>query len=193
MKTMEVRVTGAGDGLVQALEATEQFAANSMLSKKDRLHLRLLAEELLGLIRSMIDDLEADYWLEQAEGKVRLHLTMDAELSREDREALIALSTSKENEAAKGIMGRIKDMITTVIAPSEEGPSLASLGVMSLGSPNGYRAGSYDWSLQKYRDGVADDEEAMDELEKSIIASIADEVRVNIEGTHVEITVDKAF
>jgi hypothetical protein len=193
MKTMEVRVTGTGAGLAQALESTEQFAQNLLLEKKDRLHLRLLAEELLGLIRSMIADLEADYWLEQAEGKVRMHLTMEAELSREEREALIALSTSKENEAAKGIMGRIKDMITTVIAPGEEGPSLASLGVMSLGSPNGYRAGTYDWSLQKYRDGVADDEEAMDELERSIIASIADEVRVSIEGTHVEITVDKAF
>ena len=68
-----MKVTGSGTGMVLALETTEQIAGELMLEKKDRLHLRLLAEELLGLIRSMIDETEADYWLEKADGGIRMH------------------------------------------------------------------------------------------------------------------------
>ena len=51
------------------------------------------------------------------------------------------------------------------------------------------------WSLRKFEDESKKDteNETWDELEKSIVANIADDVSVKIVGTSVEIIVSKAF
>ena len=56
------------------------------------------------------------------------------------------------------------------------------------------------WSMKKYRSSVDEARdtngrpaEAWDELEKSIVASIADEVTVRIKDSGVAITIEKAF
>ena len=116
----------------------------------------------------------------------------------------LAASSSGKNAAAKGLMGRIRDMIAVLMLP-EKGdsavPSGLSLGLMSLGSPTSYRsAGAYAWTLNEYksqvRSGREKDEEAAeawDELERSIVANLADDVSVRIEGSEVEIAITKTF
>jgi len=64
---------------------------------------------------------------------------------------------------------------------------------MGMGDPQIMKS-AYAWSLQKYR--VKSEEkkdEAWDELEKSIIANIADDVLVSLNGKSVEIIVKKTF
>ena len=77
-----------------------------------------------------------------------------------------------------------------------------SLGLMSTGGPVGYNAAmdSYVWSMNRYKSEVegsveenSEAADAWDELEKSIVANLADEVSVKIVGNEVEITIFKAF
>ena len=50
------------------------------------------------------------------------------------------------------------------------------------------------WTLNNYREKVSQEKgEKWDELEKSIIGNIADDILVGMDGTKVEITVKKAF
>jgi hypothetical protein len=49
------------------------------------------------------------------------------------------------------------------------------------------------WTLSKYRDSVKNEEEPWDELEKSIIANVADDVVVSVKGKQVEIVILKDF
>ena len=49
------------------------------------------------------------------------------------------------------------------------------------------------WSLSTYKQGAKNKTEAWDELEKSIIANMADDVIVGIIGGKVEITIKKSF
>ena len=62
----------------------------------------------------------------------------------------------------------------------------------------GYSDGvNYDylWSLQQYRNQIDKDtqEESWDELEKSVIASVSDDVIVGVKGTQVNIILVKHF
>ena len=68
-----------------------------------------------------------------------------------------------------------------------------SQSLMSMGSPAGYHSDneSTRWSLQNYRRNAEDEQVA--ELEKSIAASIADDITVAVDGDHVKITVYKQF
>ena len=200
MESYILQVNSRGDGMEEALAATENAGRESGLSRKETLRLRLLAEELFGMVRSLAGQVGGQYTLEREGKRFLLRLSADVKMTQELRKQLIAVSSQGENAAARSFMGKIRDMIAAALLPREEGPSSLSLGLMSLGSPGGYRAGAYDWSLTRYKTGVSDRlgedgkaAEAWDELEKSIVARLADEVSVRIEGSNVEIAISKEF
>ena len=49
------------------------------------------------------------------------------------------------------------------------------------------------WTLSRYKDSQKNSEEPWDELEKSIIANLADDVIVSVKGNKVEIVIVKTF
>ena len=205
MKTAEIRIISFED-CQRALQATEKQGAESGLSTKQNLRLRLLAEELFGFIRGLTGDLDALYWIDRQGSTFVLHLKADGIImNKEVREELLAAASSGKNSAAKGFMGKLRDMVASVMTPSAQGPSVLSglsLGMMSSASPVGENAGmsSYIWSLKTYREKIQakdgteiDLEEAAEDLERSIVANLADEVLVSIVGARVQVDITKAF
>ncbi|MBQ6367805.1 MAG: hypothetical protein IJJ30_04575 [Erysipelotrichaceae bacterium] len=200
MRTEQIRVSSSGEGMEEALQMTEKFGLESGLIRKEDLRLRLLAEELFGMMRSIVGKIEALYWIEGEDQKYDIFLAGDVELNQDSRRKLIEVSSKHENAAAKGFMGKLRDMIGVMLLPEGDGPSMTSIGLMTMGSPNEFIANSdaYSWSLNKYREELqaSDNEEARkenDELERSIVASLADEVSVSIEDSKVTIIVTIAF
>ena len=207
MTTDSIRITSQGLGRKEALAATEKAGLDSGLERKQILRLRLLAEELVGMLRGVAGDMEADYWLEQKDREFILHLGADITMTREMREQLLAVSTSGENANAKGFMGKIREMIAAALLPRESRPLLTglSLGLMSMASnssPSAQQAAAeaFRWSMKQYKDTVSSElseseaaKAAWDELEKSIVASVADEVSVCVTGSHAEISIFKSF
>lgn len=98
-----------------------------------------------------------------------------------------------EKAAAVGIMSKIKIAATFMMIDYEKtfqaGSSFYSYGLggnLDLQCPI--------WTLTNYRQNVSKEkDEKWDELEKSIIANIADDVSVGLQGSKVEITVKKTF
>lgn len=204
MRTNEFIITGKGKGIDKALCETERLAKSSELTAKEALRLRLLAEELVGLIRGIAGEVEAVYYVEEEDKAFKLHLAGDVALNQEMRRELLSLSTSGTNQAAKGFMGKLREMIAQITLPKDASPSAMtgfSVGLMSGSSPSAAGAGmeAYIWSMNKYKSEMeekaekGEDDGALEELEKSIVASIADEVSVGIRGTSVEVTIFKAF
>ena len=120
-------------------------------------------------------------------------------------EPLLVASSSGKNAAARGIMGKIREMMALVVLPRSPNASAASdlsMDFINMGSPMGYVSGvdTYSWSMSTYVSRVrsrlgelAEADEAWDELEKSIVANLADEVTVNIVGNAVKIVITKTF
>ncbi len=204
MKTRTIAVTSRGLGIHEALDMTETLGVESGLKQEEVLHLRLLAEELFGLLGGIAGDVEAGYWMEISEKDFELHMKSFIEMTREIREQLLSASSSGENEAAKGFMGKLRDMIAVKLLPSEEGPSLLASALMNAAwsSPYGNQVVSAAdvWSMKDYRRSLEDKieestdaKDAWDELEKSVVVSIADEIQISIVASEVEITVFKSF
>ena len=65
---------------------------------------------------------------------------------------------------------------------------------MEIGSGLGTEH-SYLWTLDHYRNSIKKDEQAADwdELEKSVIASVADDVIIGVKGTKADIVLIKKF
>ena len=196
MKTEKISINNRELGMAIALGMTEELGAQQGLERKQILHLRLLAEELFSMLRSLTGEVDAAYWLEYEGKRFDIHMKSDVRLTDELRQQFLSASTSGENAAAKGVMGKLRVMIAEALVAKPSVPAF-SLGLVSAASPTAQVAGAnaYQWSMEKYKAEVKkrQDEESWDELEKSIVANIADEVSVRIIGANVEIIVSKAF
>lgn len=196
MKTEKISINNRELGMAIALSMTEKLGAEQDLERKQILHLRLLAEELFSMLRSLTGEVDAEYWLEYEGKRFDIHMRSDVRLTDELRQQFLSASTSGENAAAKGVMGKLRVMIAEALVAKPSVPAF-SLGLVSAASPTAQVAGAnaYQWSMEKYKAEVKkrQDEESWDELEKSIVANIADEVSVRIIGANVEIIVTKAF
>jgi len=209
MKSHMITVTNYGEGITAALEQTMASADYRGLSDKETLRLRLLAEEMLGMLREITGETEAKFWVESEKKQFELHLLAHPIVTGRMREELLSVSSTGKNAAATGVMGKLRDIFERAFDATEiNDPSSYYLqGILLTSSseeidPMTYSANAsmISWSLQKYKTTVAaekeNDTEAMqewDELEKSIVANLADEVSISIRGREVEMVVYKDF
>lgn len=204
-RSKNLTITSEGEGTEEALTMTEQFGRDCGLNRKSMLQLRLLAEEMLGMLRSIAGDVRARYWLEIDRRQFELHMKSRVEMSEELRRQLLAASTSGENAAARGLMGKIRVMIAEALMTVKSSDETAAPSEL----PDGYSLSpltatadmdAYVWSMENYKEEVErqkeeseEAKEAWDDLERSIVAKIADEVSVRIVGANVEMIVYKEF
>ncbi|MBQ6665965.1 MAG: hypothetical protein IJM68_10305 [Synergistaceae bacterium] len=202
--TEKVKITNSGSGMSEALNITERAAGLLNLSTKDALRARLLAEETLSMVRAVTGTFSADFWIEIEGRAFDIRLMAKSELDYPKRRELLSVSTTGKNTAHLGIMEKIRGIIEAGIYGLEEGFMLQAeygTGMFSYGAlgviDDGMSDALYSWSMQKYRADIeakGDDEaDSVDELEKSIIANIADDVKVGIRKDSLELTVVKKF
>ncbi|MCR4838571.1 MAG: hypothetical protein K5897_06515 [Eubacterium sp.] len=199
MKSDVIHVTSFGEGTEEALAQADASAAFKGLSKKESLHLRLLTEEMMSLVRALTGEKEADFWIEENGGTFCLNLKTLTVMNSKMREQLLKSSTSGKNTAAKGLLGKIRDLLERCMEPADD--SLTNYypgGWMYAGTdPSSMSMASADvWSFNRYREAIKKDSDALeewDELEKSILAKIADEIKVNIQNDIVYVSIYKTF
>ncbi len=192
MKTDVIRVSGQDFRTEAALAEVDRLAAYKGLSPKGALHLRLLAEETMGLMRAITGGAEGDFWIEDEDGVYAMHLRVETALDEEKRRQLLSASTTGVNEAARGLIGRI----LCFFDPASSVPAFSAASLIGT-SPEGY--GPAVWSMETYRRQLSQyvEEarrgagEAWDELEKSVLAHVADDVRVSMLGRTVEMVIFK--
>jgi len=198
MKSDICKLSLGAESLSALLAETEKAASYSNLEKKDSGRLRLLAEELVGMLPELLEFSDGEFWVEGEGKNFELHtvLSPNEALTSDKREKLLEVSSSGKNAAAKGIMAKIKLAAAFMMIDYDSAAAEAPLGYGffhdGLYGVNSFPAQA--WSLSAYRAKAKKEEsEKWDELERSIIANIADEVLVGIQGNKVEIIVKKAF
>ena len=206
MTTEQVYVKNDGEGLDKALILAENFAKTVELSTRNSIHLRLLTEEVLGMVHAITGEFKAVFWLEGDAKECRILLKADTLMDSTKRKELISASSSGKNEAAKGIMGKIRELVEVGMENFDEmgqlqmqyGVNPMAYGNMGLDNEAMSQA-MLTWSLKQYRESLSEEsseeyyEEAWDELEKSVVANLADDVRVGIRNDKINLTVIKKF
>ena len=208
MQTDKITVKSNGEGVQEAIEEASKFASYTGLDHKQALRVRLLAEETLGMVVSIAGDFTADFWLESSKDcAVRIFLTASTYMDYIKKRKLIDIASDKKNAAEKGFMGKIRQLIENGLyaidevgdlTPENGGFPYVSMGMCDMMPGLDVPTASYIWSLEHYRNSCASDKrndpfssEARDELEKSIVANIADDVRVGVRGNSFEFVIEK--
>lgn len=208
MSTERIKITNTGSETNYALNLTENFSQTLRLNAKMTSRLRLLTEEMLSMVRAIAEDFSAEFYIECDDDNVcKLHLEAKSDLNYRKRRELLSVSTKGKNIASLGIMEKVREIFEAGLTQMEDSFNLQAefgngyLDYGMLGSiDSGMSQAVYAWSMQKYKDSVDSQRQnegnlaALDawyELEKSIIANIADEVQVGVTRDGVELIVTK--
>ena len=178
------------------------------LEDKKALRIRLLAEELCGMLPGLTQNFSGEFWAENDGETYELHVELKADdMNMDLRDELISVSKSGKNAAAKGVMGRIRAVAETMLLAAFD-PDLARTTVRGdLYDYHGYsmemgyidsmitteKEYTYSWSLYNYKSAVEEKEDEYTELERSIVANLADDIIVGVRGKNVDIVVKKSF
>ena len=198
MKTDVIAVSSKGSQIEKALNQVDKVAAYKDMTGKNALHLRLLTEEMMGLMRSITGEAEGRFWIEDENEVYELHLQVTTRMNSAKRNQLLSAASSGKNESAKGLMGRLRDFIDR--GADEDIAGLTSpLLLNNTFEHSTTPTLDWEWSMVEYEDALsvrirqdeAAAQEAWDELEKSVVARVADDVKVSIKGRNVEMTIVK--
>ena len=198
MKSNVCKIEKGTRDLDAILKESERVAEYNGLSHKQALQLRLLCEETDGMLPNIIDDFEGELWIDFEDGVCKVNVSIQIpELNSDKKEALIGIAKNKKNAAVVGIVGKIRNAIENFFLDETSADAFGASTAFFHYS-TGFSEGvdySYLWSLEQYRATVKQDEqtEEWDELEKSVIASVADDVIVGVKGKRTDIVIIKKF
>ena len=173
MKSDIIRIDNQGSGFQDALAETAKAAQYRELNHKEALQLQLCTEEMLSLARSVTGELEATFWLESEGRHYELHLSTKTVMDREKRSHLLASASSRKNEAAGTFLGKLRDAFEEAMV-SDVDYSIPDIAMDDMVNRN---IEIPEW----------------DEYEQSILHRVADEVKIDIRGGTVDMSVFKSF
>ena len=182
----------------KALDLSRRVSQYKELSRKSAMHLRLLTEELLGMMRTVTGESNGQFWIEAEGDEYRLHLKVDTLIGSKERKELLSAASSGKNEASKTLMGRLAEFF---FRDADEGIANFNNPLLASGTRSGAAlpVSDWEWSLAVSRNNltpkVAEKDavalEAWDELEKSVVTHVADDVKVFIKGGETEVVLIK--
>ena len=197
MRTEKLWINGDIRRNSEADDVLLDFAKKNGIAGSNFQHLRLLTEETLGMANQLLKNFDGEIWLESTASGYEIILEADVRESGTEKPV--------PADAPEGFMAKIAEMMNCsyMFENVEEMPEdLAGMlpDYMSYGMRNGENAAAwagrwslsaYRYSLQERRTANPEADPVLEEMEKSIVAQLADEVTIGIHGHRIRLVISK--
>ena len=195
MKSNICKIENGALDLGVILKESEKVAIYNEFNDKQTLQLRLLCEEIDGMLPNIIDEYSGDFWIEYDEGVCKINVAIEfGEYSARQKKELISIAKNKKNASQTGILGKIRSLLEDMFLDSDVKKSYDMAYLFNCANESCFGADyAYTWSLKQYRQVAPKEQKEWDELEKSIITSIADDVIVGVKGRKANFIIIKKF
>ena len=205
MESKKMTVGQENELIAGVLKETERFVHKAGYTGKMALHINLLVEEVLSMVRTPTGDFFASFWLESDEEECRIYVDAVADVDWDRKQEFLSLSKNHKKKPEKGIMAKIGGFFEKLLNPQEGGENARdafgfygqmyfagfSEDVMMNQSPATWSLSEYKKALSETLKNGSGAEDAWDELEKSIIANLADDVIVRVKDDRVTMIIVK--
>ena len=197
MKTDKLWISDAVHRNSDVNEILREFAEENRIEGKNYSHLCLLSEETLGMVNQMLNVYDGQLWLEGTAAGYEIILEANVHENHDGKKVPFAspegfmakvavmmnCSYMFENiaEMPEDLAAMLPDYMSYGMRESKELPAWAGRWSLS----------AYRWQLMKRREEKTAARLALEELEKSIVAQLADEVTIGIHGHRIRLVISK--
>ena len=198
MRTSQMHITSQGAGIAEALTEVEFAANRSGIGDRQAMRIRLIAEEMMEMVRSVSRDFEAEFSA-QLDGSVcELKLLSDTTRDGAASHDVVSLF-----HRSAGVTGKIRSLMQSPFSELQKNEELlGEFGIRKVepelfdGMMPEDAENAYVWTLESYGLSafdalIADDDENWVEIARSIIANLADDFQMYIYEDRLELTVLK--
>lgn len=198
MRSNIYKIDRGGFGLSTIVREAGKWAELARLDTRQSLELRLLTEEVFEMLTKLICAYQGCLWFESDDNSYQLRATVASDIGIDPSGKAIT-PPDPQKSTVKGMMGKIKSvadgMLLQMATPGASAamPDCSSSFYMAMACRNNV------WTLSGYINEIKaalkrnQGKEEWDELEKSLIVKLADDVTVEKKNHYVEITVKKIF
>lgn len=199
MTTVKLWISDAVRRNSEVNEIMKEFAEKNGITGKDCYHLGLLTEEALGMANQVLHVYDGELWVEST--ATGYEIILEAAVHGKDGGKAVPTA------APEGFMAKIAEMLNCsyvfeniVEMPEDLAGMLPDYMSYGIREGKGEQAWAGRWSLSAYRENLRNRREenpkaepALDELEKSIVAHLADEVTIGIHGHRIRLAISKGI
>jgi hypothetical protein len=166
-----VRMQPGESKVAEAVEVAGRFAETQQMNPTASMQIELLTEESVDLLSKIMGHAKRDFWIEGTAKTYRIHIRAASSLgSAEEYKKMLALSSSGKNAAVNNINQKIMEAML--------------YGSQRLSGKKKGSKDSFEWKLSDEQVEEAD-------IGKSILAKLANDIRINILSDRVELIVLK--
>ena len=197
MTTVKLWISDTACRNSDANEIMREFAEKNGITGKDWYHLGLLTEETLGMANQILHVYNGELWVESTASGFAIIL--EAAVQENDSGKAVPAASPE------GFMAKIAEMMNcsyvfenTMEMPEDLAGMLPDYMSYGIREKKEAQAWAGRWSLTAYKDNLRKRREenpkaepALNELEKSIVAHLADEVTIGIHGRRIRLVISK--
>ncbi|MCR5234889.1 MAG: alpha/beta hydrolase [Lachnospiraceae bacterium] len=197
VNTEKIRINGKSN-MEQVFTLAEDYSRLNKLTGKDSLHLRLIVEETLEMLRLFGDDRQCTFGIEGEKTSCIIRLTFEDGYKG-------SLNNENNPAATGGVTGKIKYLLgNSYEALGRAGEILDKIGVQKASEEVLCEAGmndekdAYVWTMESYNISSfdrldKDGNEDWFEISRSIIANLTDDIRVFVMPEKTELILFASF
>ena len=198
MKTDTIHIKENGEGVSEALLAIEQAGIRQGFDTREARRLRLLSEETLELVAGITGHMDAKFLADIKDDEWEIRLTAKPTTDSVSRAGLVAYYLDPNgiaNKIAVLFGSSFEELMKNEETVNEIGIRRVDERVMK---EMGRTGEGFVWTLDSYELSLFDSrsdkkDENWDEISRSIIASLSDEVRIFVFPENVELVILKHF
>lgn len=191
VKSLICPIEGNKGDVERALTEVDSFSAFYGFDEEQAKRLRLIGEELLGMVGGVLDISNGRFWIEGGEDGVLVRLAAEAILGTVAKDELDQVSKNTEYKGFSGLIKKTIDNIGEIFRDSGATMGNITESEMGVGGVSIITQEEVDWSLAKYQDSLDRDMKAgtWDELEMSVLKKLSKDIKISYRNDRVDIIV----
>ena len=190
-KSLICPIEGYSWDVERALNEVDGFSRYQGLGAKQSEHLRLIGEELLGMIGGLLDVSEGRFWIEKEGDEYTVNLAAKSILGSRAKSVLDSTSKNTEYKGVSGIVRKAIDSMSQMFKDSGASYNFSEQIDAALAGTEILSNEALAWSLNSYSESVARDEKVdeWDELEIPVLKKFSKDIIISYRNDRVAIKV----
>lgn len=191
IKSLICPIEGYSWDVERALNEVDGFSRYQGLGAKQSEHLRLIGEELLGMVGGLLDVSEGRFWIEKDGDEYTVNLAAKSILGSRAKSILDSTSKNTEYKGVSGVVRKAIDSMSQMFKDSGASYNFSEQIDAALAGTEVLSDEALSWSLNSYSESIARDEKAdsWDELEIPVLKKFSKDIIISYRNDRVDIKV----